>query len=178
MHILFNIYLFLCETRWLNQRRRQTTELTSLSSWILTGLLSNIMKKHTAVQALLWSTAVCSWCRHQMETTSALPALCEVDSSPNSKWRRALMFSLICTWINGWVNNRKADHLRRHRAHCNVTVRYRSTLPMFFNLVSFAHLFPSYSGTKGQMLLPKDSYPIYHHMCILKCRDPFAAKIS
>ena len=178
MHILFNIYLFLCETRWLNQRRRQITELTSLSCWILTGLLSNIMKKHTAVQALLWSTAVCSWWRHQMEASSALPALCDVDSSANSKWRRTLMFSLICAWINGWANNRNAGHLRRHRAHCNITVKYRFTLPMFSNLVSFAHSFASHSGTKGQILLPKNSYPIFHHTCILKYRDPFAAKIS
>ena len=29
----------------------------------------------------------------------------------------ALMFSLICAWINGWVNNREAGDLRRHCAH-------------------------------------------------------------
>ena len=32
------------------------------------------------------------------------------------------MFSLICAWINGWVNNREAGELRRHRAHYDVTV--------------------------------------------------------
>ena len=32
------------------------------------------------------------------------------------------MFSLICAWINGWVNNREAGDLRRHRAHYDVTV--------------------------------------------------------
>ena len=32
------------------------------------------------------------------------------------------MFSLICAWTNGGVNNRDADDLRRHRAHYNVTV--------------------------------------------------------
>ena len=30
--------------------------------------------------------------------------------------------SLICVWINGWVNNREAGDLRRHRAHYDVTV--------------------------------------------------------
>ena len=34
-------------------------------------------------------------------------------------------FSLICAWINGWVNNGEAGDLRRHRAqydcHCNDT---------------------------------------------------------
>ena len=32
------------------------------------------------------------------------------------------VFSLICTWTNGWVNNRDADDLRRHLAHYGVTV--------------------------------------------------------
>ena len=31
-------------------------------------------------------------------------------------------FSLICTWINRWVNNREAGDLRRHRAHYDVIV--------------------------------------------------------
>ena len=34
----------------------------------------------------------------------------------------ALMFSLICARIKGWVNNREAGDLRRHRAHHDVTV--------------------------------------------------------
>ena len=32
------------------------------------------------------------------------------------------MFSLICVWINGWVNNREAGDLRRYLAHYDVTV--------------------------------------------------------
>ena len=36
--------------------------------------------------------------------------------------RGALMFSLICSWINSWVNNREAGDLRRHRAHYYVIV--------------------------------------------------------
>ena len=38
------------------------------------------------------------------------------------QWRGALMFSLICTRINGWVNNGEAGDLRRHCAHYDVTV--------------------------------------------------------
>ena len=37
--------------------------------------------------------------------------------------RGSLMFSLICAWMNGWVNAGEAGDLRRHRAplwrHCN-----------------------------------------------------------
>ena len=32
------------------------------------------------------------------------------------------VFSLTCSWINGWVNSREAGDLRRHRAHCDVIV--------------------------------------------------------
>ena len=32
------------------------------------------------------------------------------------------MLSLIYTWMNGWVHNREADDLRRHRTHYAVTV--------------------------------------------------------
>ena len=32
------------------------------------------------------------------------------------------MFSLICIWINGWVNNREAGDLRSYRAHYDVIV--------------------------------------------------------
>ena len=31
-----------------------------------------------------------------------------VNSPHKGQWRGALMFSLICPWINGWVNNRGA----------------------------------------------------------------------
>ena len=36
----------------------------------------------------------------------------------------ALMFSLICAWINGWVNSREAGELRRHRGHYDVSVMF------------------------------------------------------
>ena len=38
------------------------------------------------------------------------------------QWRGALMFSLICVWINVWVNNREAGNLRRHRGHYDVNI--------------------------------------------------------
>ena len=45
-----------------------------------------------------------------------------VNSPHKGQWRGALMFSLICAWINGWVNNREAGDLRRHRGHYYVNV--------------------------------------------------------
>ena len=77
-----------------------------------------------------------SWWRHQMETCSASlafvrgihPWLRGIHRSPvNSphidQWRGALMFSLICAWTNGLVNNQDAGDLRRDRSHydhCNM----------------------------------------------------------
>ena len=59
---------------------------------------------------------------------SALLALCAgntpvpVNSPHKGQWRGALMFSLICAWINDWVNNREAGDLRRHRGHYDAIV--------------------------------------------------------
>ena len=45
-----------------------------------------------------------------------------IHRSPHKgQWRRALMFSLMWAWINGYVNNREAGYLRRHRAHYDAT---------------------------------------------------------
>ena len=72
----------------------------------------------------------CSWWRHQTEAFSALldwPVVrgihqSPVNSSHKGQWHGALMFSLICAWKNGWVNNREAGDFRRHLAHYDVTV--------------------------------------------------------
>ena len=69
-----------------------------------------------------------SWWRHQMETFSALLALCAgnspvpVNSPHKGQWRGAWMFSLISACINAWVNNREAGDLRRHRGHYDAIV--------------------------------------------------------
>ena len=89
-----------------------------------------------------------SWWRHQMETFSALLALCvgnspePVNSPHKGQWRGALMFSLICAWINGWVNNHGADNLGRQRAHYDVIVMYlgaihQAKVPYILALISW-----------------------------------------
>ena len=48
-----------------------------------------------------------------------------IHRSPvNFQCRRALVFSLIFAWINGWINNREAGYFRRHRAHYDVIVMF------------------------------------------------------
>ena len=64
----------------------------------------------------------------KMESFSVLLAICAGNSPVTGEfphkgqWRGALMFSLICTRINGLANNGAAGDLRRHRAHYDVTV--------------------------------------------------------
>ena len=86
-------------------------------SWILVFL--------AALSCLLWcSLKHRSWWHHQMETFAPLLALCvgQANSLHKGRWRQALMFSLICTWINGWVDQHEAVDLRCQSAHCDVTL--------------------------------------------------------
>ena len=47
-----------------------------------------------------------------------------VNSLHKGQWRRALVFSLICTWTNDWVNNKDSSDLRHHHAHHNTTAMF------------------------------------------------------
>ena len=48
-----------------------------------------------------------------------------VNHPHKGQWRGALMFYLICARINGWVNNREAGDLKRHRTDYDVIVMWR-----------------------------------------------------
>ena len=69
---------------------------------------------------------ILSWWRHQMEPFPRYwPFVWGIH-----RWPVTLMFSLICAWINGWVNNREAGDLRRHRAHYDVIVMFYTAIIM------------------------------------------------
>ena len=53
-----------------------------------------------------------------------------VNSPHKGQWRRTLMFSLICAWINGWVNTRDAGNLRRCGAHYDITIMWNAETEM------------------------------------------------
>ena len=63
-----------------------------------------------------------------METFAALLAICAGNSPVTgefpAQWSvtRSFDVSLICAWINGWVNYGEAGDLRYHRTHYDVTV--------------------------------------------------------
>ena len=54
-----------------------------------------------------------------------------VNSPHKGKWSGTLMFSLICAWIKGWVNNAEAGDLRHHRAYYVVTVKIETYSSMW-----------------------------------------------
>ena len=70
------------------------------------------------------------WWRHQMETFSALLVLCVVTGEFPLQMpvTRSFDFFSWSVWINGWVTNREAEDLRRHRDHYYVTVTWINAL--------------------------------------------------
>ena len=89
-----------------------------------------------------------TWWRHQMEIFSALLAICArnspvpVNSPHKGQWHGALMFSLICVWVNGWVTNGEAGDVRRYRAHYDVIVMYRTIL-IQTSIIQIIPIYPS-----------------------------------
>ena len=69
-----------------------------------------------------------SWWRHQMETFSALLAICVRNSPVTDEFpaqrpvTRSFDVFFDLRLNKGWVNNREADGLRRHHTHYDVTV--------------------------------------------------------
>ena len=77
-------------------------------------LLESYRKSHDDV--INWKNVPCYWSFVRGIHRSP------VNSPHKGQWRGALMFSLICAWINGWVNNGEACHFRHHGAHYDVIV--------------------------------------------------------
>ena len=64
-----------------------------------------------------------TWGHFGADTTQMAPMLAPWILL-SGQWLGALKFSLVCTWTNGWVNNREAGDLKLHHAHYDVTVMY------------------------------------------------------
>ena len=69
-----------------------------------------------------------------------------VNSPHKGQWRGALMFTLICARINGWVNTRESGDLRRYRPHYDVIVMDYTTVIWS----EWASLFPLRNFFMGQ----------------------------
>ena len=122
-------YIFIQENAFENVVRKMVTILSRPKC--VNGSTSGMLQvPYWSPQELLQShhNSVLSWWRHQMETFSALLAICagnspvSVNSPHKGQWRGALMLSLICARKNGWVKNCETPScpLWRHLwRHCN-----------------------------------------------------------
>ena len=110
---------------------------TKWSGWQFVILDIRYMCLHVTRARMLLSSLLFSWWRHQMETFPRYWPFVRgihrspVNSSHKGQWRGALMFSLICAGINGWVNNLGAGDLIRHRTHHDVIVMLEVLIRFF-----------------------------------------------
>ena len=90
---------------------------------------------------------------------------------PHTKVSDARLYvSLICAWINGWINNREAGDLRRQRAHYYVIgmSRWHDGVirnPMLSSLIGW-FIVPLY--TRNQTRLYRCSY-VQKVLCKMRC---------
>ena len=85
-------------------------------------LVTTETTRHSSTCIILYA-----WWRHQMARYWPFVRgihRSSVKSPHKGQWGGALMLSLICVYINGWLNNRADGDLRRHCAHYDVTVMY------------------------------------------------------
>ena len=100
---------------------------SDMNSW-RAGTRRCIFKRVLGTCEFINGFSIFKWWRHQMETFSRYwPFVRGIHRSPvnsphKGQWSGALMFSLICAWINGWAKNCNAGDLGRHHAHYDVTI--------------------------------------------------------
>ena len=133
-----------CKDSWVLVQNRVRTVYAMVRQCSRTGMEEG---KVMAIPAALWVSIFTL----TMMTSSIVDLfrvtdhLCgEFTSSHTGQWRGALMFSLICAWTNGWVNNRNADDLRRHRAHNDVIVMTLYVYDRLFIWVTIRTFFDIY----------------------------------
>ena len=77
-----------------------------------------------------------------------------MNSLHKGQWHGALMFSLISSSINGWVNNREAGDLRCHCAPYDLTVMCENTVNTMA-VDALVHCITKWSAARVVILLDK-----------------------
>ena len=104
------------------------------SNWMCLCSLQHISVQYMTACWWMMISTMMTMMTSSNGTFSALLALCAGNSPvtgefpAKGQWRGTLIFSLICARISGWVNNREAGDLRRHRAHYDVIVMFLQSL--------------------------------------------------
>ena len=126
------------------------------------------------------------WC-HYKDMLTALMAFCEgnplgtggfpsqwVNAPRKDQWRGALLISLMCASTTGWTNSQDAGDLKRHDAHCDVTVMSKRIFGFYLKVncsvrTTLFILFFYYASepmTLGNVKLVK-RITVYHLCCFL-----------
>ena len=83
------------------------------------------------------------------------------DSPHKGQSGGALIFSFMCAWTNDWANSLDAGDLRRHGAHCDITVMVNN----FPNTLTSTVVYPCnrhWIKDMGDLLQPKEIYNTYY----------------
>ena len=110
---------------WRMGHDRDVSTLATL--WVAKGV-TEIKRSWVLNHAWRHEEICSSWWRNKMEYFPRYwPFVSGIHRSPvnsphKGQWRGALVFSVICASIKGWVHNREAGDLRRHRAHYDIIV--------------------------------------------------------
>ena len=141
--IMYLTYYLFCSLNLISN-----TSDNSLCKFVTTGQLINRIDLNAQLLVLFWFGNISFWYVYVEYTRVFLshydvikwkhfppywPFVRRIHRSPvnsphKGQWRGALMISLICVWINHWVNNREAGDLRRYHTHYAVIVM-KSLLP-------------------------------------------------
>ena len=118
--------------------------LTSYVTLFATKVMSQrIVGRHTVHPKKYADTSCCVVFHEDVIKWKHFRIIGSLCGSPDKgQWRGALMFSLICAWINGWVKNRETGDLRRNRAHYDVTVMW-----FWWDIDRFTHTLHDYFWT-------------------------------
>ena len=111
----------------------------------LTNLIQ-ILSIHITLRPSQWHDDAMKWNIFRVTGHCAGNSPIPVNSPHKGQWRGALMFSLICVWINDWVNNSEAGDLTRHRAHYDVTVMEASSEHGSGGVNKSMHFIASFQG--------------------------------
>ena len=99
----------------------------------------------------------------------------QVNSPHKGQWRGALMFTLICARIDGWVNTREAGDLRRYRPHYDVIVNFTEISSIIHDHCHlFFRQFPCHKDCAGDCQWPLKNGGNSHRSCelIMHCSFP------
>ena len=123
--------VYLC-CRWRSLFHNSREVVTQHVSFVLHNSWNTHYFRQHGACLVISSDMVVSWWRHQMETFSALLAICAGNSPVTGEFpaqrpvTRSFDVFFDLRLKNAWVNNREAGDLRRHRAHFDVIVMYLS----------------------------------------------------